>query len=117
MVTWESRIRDDSLTPDERGELYEEFTEEIADDVRRTLEESGLDDEYKIDVGKHYVVVWGDGWVMGEDDAEELRPVLEEKDIGDSSVSAFVEQSVDQYYVKVALECDVEELRGVLDGE
>ncbi|WP_121821114.1 hypothetical protein [Halostella salina] len=117
MVTWESRIHDDSLTPDERGELYEEFASEIADDVHRALEAAGVDDEYKIDVIKHCVVVWGDGWVMGEDDAEELRPVLEEKDIGDSSVSAFVEQSVDQYYVKVALECDVEALRGVLDGE
>jgi len=116
MVTWESRIHDDSLTPDERGELYEEFASEIGDDVHRALEAAGLDDEYKIDVGKHYVAVWGDGWEMGEDDAEELRPVLEEKDIGDSSVSAFVEQSVDQYCVKVALEWDVEQLRGVLDG-
>jgi hypothetical protein len=116
-MTWESRIHDDSITREERRELYEEFTEEIEADVRKALEDAELSREFAVETGKHHVVVWGDDWKMGEADAEELRDAIGEWDVGDVSVGVFVEEGLEQYYVEFALKRDIELMDGVLEGE
>jgi hypothetical protein len=88
--TWYGYLYSDEFTPDERGELRDEFFETMADEVREVLEDSELDaSRYETDIVNHLYVA-ADGWLMDEqEDAEKLRDALS-GEIGDESVGVFV---------------------------
>lgn len=75
---WNELIYDESLSRDERRDLYEEFVEEMAVTARAALEASELDaDEYEVVTADTWASVYASGWEMTDpEDAKVVRDVL-----------------------------------------
>jgi len=90
MTTWEERIYGDGVTPDERGELWEEFTGKLASEARELLANSGFAHEFHVKQSKARVMISSEEG-LSSDDAAEVRDYLAGHEIGDESVTVAVE--------------------------
>lgn len=86
-VTWDEYLYGDDAADGGR----EEFSEEMASEIREALQQSELDESrYEVEAGQRPKIS-ASGWEMAEqDDAVELRDMLWEAGIGDDSVGVYV---------------------------
>jgi len=89
--TWYEYLYSDDISRDERSELRDEWRELMADEARKVLEDSDLDESrYEVEVSTNLYVGADGEWLMDDrEDAKELRDALN-GEIGDESVGVFV---------------------------